>query len=118
MEPEPDAEDLPDLAVEAAAEEELAEIVPEASEESEPPRAEVPPPPPEPEVVPPPAPPLPEPPPAPEPPPPPPPTPEAEPLDGLALIRTVVIDRVKSNPVPIVALLLAFVLLRRWRRQS
>jgi carbon monoxide dehydrogenase subunit G len=148
MEPEPDAEDLPDLAVEAAAEEELAEIVPEASEESEPPQAEIPPPPPEPEVVPPAPEPLPEPepgpPPAPEPPPPPPepevvppapeplpepepepgptpappPSPEAEPLDGLALIRTVVIDRVKSNPVPIVALLLAFVLLRRRRRRS
>jgi carbon monoxide dehydrogenase subunit G len=86
-EPEPDTEDLPDLAVEAAAEEELAEIVPEASLESEPP------------------------------PPPPPPTPEAEPLDGLALIRTVVVDRVKSNPVPIVALLLGFLLLRRRRRR-
>jgi uncharacterized protein len=116
--PEPDDEDLPDLAVEAAAEEELAEIVPEASEESQPPGAEVPPPPTEPEVVPPAPEPVPEPEPAPEPPPPPPPTPEAEPLDGLALIRTVVIDRVKSNPVPIVALLLAFLLLRRRGRRS
>ena len=144
MEREPDDEDLPDLAVEAAAEEELAEIVPEASEESEPPRAEVPPPPPEPEIAPPapepvpepepepepapepppppmpeppPPPPMPEPPPAPEPPPPPPPTPEAEPLDGFLLVRTVVIERVKSNPVPIVALLLAFLLLGRRRRR-
>ncbi len=143
---EPDDEDLPDLAVEAAAEAELAEIVPEASEESEPPRAEVPPPPPEPEIAPPAPepvpepepeppeprtgaaaaadaraaapPPMPEPPPAPEPPPPPPPpAPEAEPLDGFVLVRTVVIERVKSNPVPIVALLLAFLLLGRRRRR-
>ena len=52
-EPEPGVEDLPDLAVEAAAEEELSAIVPEASVESEPPRAEVPQPPSEPELVPP-----------------------------------------------------------------
>ena len=51
--------------------------------------------------------------------PPPPPAPEAEPLDGLALVRTIIIDRVKSNPVPLVALLLGFVfLLRRRRRRS
>jgi carbon monoxide dehydrogenase subunit G len=186
-EAEPGVEDLPDLAVEAAAEEELSAIVPEASLESEPPAAEVPQPPsepelvppapepvpseptpsapevvppapepevvppapepevvpPEPEVVPPepepapeppppppapeppPPPPAPEPPPpppAPEPPPPPPPPPppaaEAEPLDGLALARSVIVDRIKSNPVPLVALLLAFLLLRRWRQRS
>ena len=53
VEPEPGVEDLPDLAVEAAAEEELSAIVPEASVESEPPRAEVPQPPTEPELLPP-----------------------------------------------------------------
>ena len=39
--------------------------------------------------------------------------------DGLALVRTIILDRVKSNPVPLVALLLGFVfLLRRRRRRS
>ena len=151
-EPEPTVEDVPDLAVEAAAEEELAAVMPEASADSEPPAAEVPQPPSEPEVVPPapepvpepePAPPhtpepppeppapepppapvpppAPEPPPTPEPPPPPSPSPppvaEGEPLDGVALLRTVIVDRVKSNPVPVVALLLGFLLLRRRRRR-
>jgi carbon monoxide dehydrogenase subunit G len=194
-EAEPDL--VPDLAVEAAAESELAAIVPEASAEAEPPAAEVPqpstepeitspqpevlpaepkpevvptapepgvvPPAPEPEVVPsepepevvppepepepapppptpapppptpepePPTPepepptPEPEPEPAPEPPspppPPPPPPPAAEPeaLDGLVLVRTVIIDRVKSNPIPVVVLLLGFVLLRHRRRRG
>ncbi len=193
-EPEPTVEDLPDLAVEAAAEDELAAVMPEASPESEPPVAEVPQPPAEPEIVPPaeaeivpapapepvpepasepevvppapepvpepepapvppepepapphtpepvpeppppppvpeppppppvpeppPPPPVPEPPPAPEPPPPPPPAPEAEPLDGLALARTVIVERIKSNPAPILALVLAILFLRRWRRRS
>jgi carbon monoxide dehydrogenase subunit G len=199
-EPALGAEDVPDLALEAAAEEELAAIVPEASLESEPPGAEVPqqasepeieppapepvpeptsepevvppapepvseptsgpevvPPAPEPvseptsepEVVPPapepvpepaplepPEPPelpelpeLPEPPAPPEPPQPPPPPPppppateappppasEAEPLDGLALMRTVIIARIKSNPVPTLALVFAIVFLLRRR---
>jgi hypothetical protein len=136
--PEPEAldtESLPDLAVEAAAAEALAAVMPEASEESEPPAAEVPPPPPMPEPLPPPPapeppppPPAPEPPPpppAPEPPPPPPapeppppPAPEPEPLNGLVLIRTVVVERVKSNRVPIIAVLVGFVLLRRRRRRK
>ncbi len=171
-ESEPVVGDLPDLALEAAAEEELAAVMPEASEESEPPRAEVPQPPsepelpspaaepvpepspepevvppapepvpesepsPEPEVVPPapepdpspepeppepepplPPPPAPEPPPAAEPPPPPPPPAgDAEPLDGAALARRVIVAKIKSNPAPILALLLAIVLLRRRRR--
>jgi uncharacterized protein len=125
-EPEPVAEELelldtaslPDLAVEAAAEDELAAVMPEASRESEPPGEKVPSPlaEPEPEPVqsapePPPPPPAPE-------PPPPPPAPEAEPLDGLALVRTIIVDRVKSNPVPLVALLLGFLLLLRRRRRG
>jgi uncharacterized protein len=133
-EPEPEGEELPDLAVEAAAESELAAVVPEASPEAEP-AAEVPQPPAEPETVPPAPEPVPQPepapevePPAPEPvppepepvpepePPPPPPT-EAEPLDGLALVRTVVIDRIKSNPAPLVALVFGFLFLRRRRRR-
>ena len=48
----------------------------------------------------------------------PPPVTEAEPLDGLALLRTVIVDRVKSNPIPVVALLLGFLLLRRRRRRG
>jgi carbon monoxide dehydrogenase subunit G len=113
-EPEPEA----GSAEEAVAEEELAAVVPEASTESEPPAAEVPPEP-EPEPAPPPPPPepAPAPPPAPEPPPPPPPPPpEPEPLDGVALLRTSIIDRVKSNPAPLIALLLVLLLLRRRRR--
>ena len=177
-EAEAETELVPDLAVEAAAENELAAVMPEASAEAQPPAAEVPQPPDQPEVVPPmpetvpapeatpelvppapePVPPVPEPepepepvppepvpepvppepvpepepapphtpepvpePPAPEPPPapqPPPPATEGEPLDGLALARTVIIDRVKSNPVPVVALLLGFLLLRRRRRRG
>ena len=116
-EPEPEPEELevldtsslPDLAVEAAAEDELAAVMPEASTESEPPGDEPSPlaePEPEPAQS------------APEPPPSPP-AAEAEPLDGLALVRTIILDRVKSNPVPLVALLLGFVfLLRRRRRRS
>ena len=120
---------------EVVAEEELAAVVPEASQESQPPAAEVPEPvpPPTPEPVPPEPPPVPEPPPTPEPPAPPPPpaagpppTPpppakEAEPLDGLALGRTVLIDRIKSNPAPLIVFLLALLLLgsrRRRRRRS
>ena len=130
--PEPlDTASLPDLAVEAAAEEELAAVMPEASVESEPPRDEIPPPmpePPPPPLVPepPPPPPVPEPPPPPPPPepapapepPPPPPATEAEPLDGLALVRTVIIGRIKANPLPLVALLLGLLLLRRRRRRA
>jgi carbon monoxide dehydrogenase subunit G len=127
-EPAPESE-----AVEAAAEDELAAVVPEASEESEPPAAEAPAPPapepevpepapaPEPEVPEPPLPPAPpEPPAAPEPPPPPPPPAvEAEPLDAVALGRTVILDRIKSNPAPLIGLLLLFfLLLRRRRRRS
>jgi uncharacterized protein len=125
------AEEEREAAVEVAAEEELAAVMPEASLESEPPppppapeppppppAPEPPPPPPAPEPPPPPPAPEPPPPPAPEPPPPPPPpTAEPEPLNGLALVRTVIVDRVKSNPVPVVALLLGFLLLRRRRRR-
>jgi uncharacterized protein len=77
------------LAVEAAAEDELAAVVPEASTESEPPASS----------------------------PPPPPSTEPEALDGIALARSVIVQRIKSNPAPLVALLLAFVLLRRRRRR-
>jgi carbon monoxide dehydrogenase subunit G len=189
-EAEPETELVPDLAVEAAAENELAAVMPEASAEAQPPAAEVPQPPDQPEIVPPmpetvpapeatpelvppapepvppvpepepepvppepepepapphtpepepepvppepepepapprtpepvPEPPAPEPPPAPQPPPPPPPpATEGEPLDGLALARTVIVARVKSNPVPVVTLLLGFLLLRRRRRRG
>jgi uncharacterized protein len=86
---EPEAEQVPDLAVEAAAEDELAAVVPEASTESEPPASS----------------------------PPPPPSTEPEALDGIALARSVIVRRIKSNPAPLVALLLAFVLLRRRRRR-
>jgi uncharacterized protein len=86
---EPEAEQVPDLAVEAAAEDELAAVVPEASTESEPPASS----------------------------PPPPPSTEPEALDGIALARSVIVQRIKSNPAPLVALLLAFVLLRRRRRR-
>jgi carbon monoxide dehydrogenase subunit G len=112
-EPEPVSEER---AVEVVAEEELAAVVPEAAAESDPPAAEPAPPPPEPVPAPPPPPPAPEPPPA----PPPPPAPEAEPLDGLALARTAIVERIKSNPAPLIALLLVLLLLqqRRRRRQS
>jgi uncharacterized protein len=131
---------------EVIAEEELAAVLPEASEESQPPATEAPapaaevpepPPAPEPEVpapVPPEPPATPEPPPPPEPPaappppavepppppaagPPPPPATEAEPLDGLALGRAVILERIKSNPAPVIALLLALLLLGRRRRR-
>jgi MYXO-CTERM domain-containing protein len=42
---------------------------------------------------------------------------EPQPLNGLALVRTVVVGRVKSNPAPFVAALLGFVFLRRRRRR-
>jgi carbon monoxide dehydrogenase subunit G len=67
------------------------------------------------------APPVPEPPPppAPEPPPPPPPSPppppaseESPPLDGVSLVGSVLLDRIKRNPAPVVAVVGGLVLLR------
>jgi uncharacterized protein len=88
---------------------------PEVPEVPEP----VPPPTPEPAPPPPPVPPEPPAPPALEgPPPPPPPAAEGEPLDGVALGRTVIIQRIKSNPAPLIVVLLALLVLMRRRRRG
>jgi uncharacterized protein len=112
-----------EAAAAAAAEAELAEIVPEASIESEPaplgpdpvegePAAVEPEPEPEPAA--------PEPDLAaaspPPPPPPPPPVPESEPLNGLALVGSAVVAQAKKNPVPF-ALAIGFLVALRIRRR-
>jgi carbon monoxide dehydrogenase subunit G len=113
--PEPAPEPVP-----PAPEPEPVPPPPEPAPEPEPAPPHTPEPPPEPPAPEPGPAPLPPPPPEPspasEPPPPPPPATEPQPLNGLALVRTVVVERVKSNPAPLVALLLGLLLLRRRRR--
>jgi uncharacterized protein len=112
---------------EAAAKAQLGAVVPEAAADSKPPAASEPPAPdpaaasqpPAPEPAgapkPPPAPPTAA---APPPPPPPRPAPESEPIQGLSLVGSIVLSRVKKNPAPVAAALVGLLLaLRIFRRR-
>ena len=81
---------------------------PEAVPEPEPPAAPEPPPPP-PEPAPPPEPP--------PPPPPPPPTEPAPPIEGVSLVGSVLVERIKRNPAPLVGVIGGLVVLRLLTRR-
>jgi uncharacterized protein len=110
--PAPEVEAAPAPEVEAAAEAELAAIVPEAGLDSEPAAAPAPPPSaPPPSAPPPSAPPAAAPPPRPA-------APESEPIQGLTLVGSVLLSRVKKNPAPFAALVIGFLLaLQVFRRR-
>jgi carbon monoxide dehydrogenase subunit G len=114
--PAPEAAAPEAAAPEAPAEAELAAVVPEAAPDSEPGEASAPPPTPPAAATPPAATPLPATPPA-AAPPPRPAAPESEPIQGLSLVGSVLVSRIKKNPAPFAALLVGFLLALRILRR-